>query len=537
MRSFINFFSRLWTLFRSLKPLYQLGAGALLVVVIGTGIVLSKKNVSQEAPSDVPTVSVATIGGLAGNSSGSSVIGTVKSLSQADIFAQTAGTVTQINTHVGALVPAGFVIAAINNTTESAQVLQAQGVYDGAIATRNIIRLQSGNSQGSFAEAQTSARNTYASVYTAVDTTITNQADLLFGAPTPIGPKLLVDQGTSINLSQSRRDITNTLETWRSNINTSNLQEPEALLNQAFANTQAISVFLSDLASAANAHNSGATLVQLAALGMARTTLEGQLAAISSARDAYSAKKTAAQVGTVQTDSSTSETASADATIKSALGSLRAAQAVYERTVVRAPIGGTVNFMPLHVGDYVTNLMHVATVAQNGALEVVAYISEADRQSIAVGAHISVEGSYDGIVTTVAPALDPVNRQIEIHIAITKAPELLNGQTVRITLPSEITAPTKGSIINPAMTIATTTASSTNQQLIPLTALKLTPSARVIFSVGTDNRLVAHAVEIGDVHGDRIVVITSVSADLLIVTDARGLSEGEKVIVSTSTTP
>jgi hypothetical protein len=32
-------------------------------------------------------------------------------------------------------------------------------------------------------------------------------------------------------------------------------------------------------------------------------------------------------------------------------------------------------------------------------------------------------------------------------------------------------------------------------------------------------------------------VITSVSADLLIVTDARGLSEGEKVIVSTSTTP
>ena len=55
---------------------------------------------------------------------------------------------------------------------------------------------------------------------------------------------------------------------------------------------------------------------------------------------------------------------------------------------------------------------------------------------------------------------------------------------------------------------------------------------RIVFSVGEDGRLVAHHVEIGEVRGDRLEILSPLPLDLRIVTDARGLSEGELVNVA-----
>jgi multidrug efflux pump subunit AcrA (membrane-fusion protein) len=178
-----------------------------------------------------------------------------------------------------------------------------------------------------------------------------------------------------------------------------------------------------------------------------------------------------------------------------------------------------VNFLTLHVGDYVAPLTHVATVAQNGALEIVAYVSEDNRDLLVVGSKVKVEDEFDGIITSISPALDPVTKQIEVHVAVTGANELVNGQSVRIALSNAV---------------ATPAVAATGPILLPLTALKLTPSSRVVFSVGEDGRLVSHPVEIGDVHGDRIEVLTQLPGDLRIVTDARGLSEGQKVNVNSA---
>jgi hypothetical protein len=59
----------------------------------------------------------------------------------------------------------------------------------------------------------------------------------------------------------------------------------------------------------------------------------------------------------------------------------------------------------------------------------------------------------------------------------------------------------------------------------------------VVFSIGEDGRLLSHSVQIGDVRGDRIEVLTPLPQELRIVTDARGLSEGQKVTVADSVTP
>jgi len=144
---------------------------------------------------------------------------------------------------------------------------------------------------------------------------------------------------------------------------------------------------------------------------------------------------------------------------------------------------------------------------------------------------VNVEGGYTGLVTSIAPALDPNTKQIEVHIAVDGSTKLVNGQSVRITVPSE--NPTSAAAENGTASASSTPAST--QVLLPLAAVKLLPESRAVFTVSNDGRLVAHSVTIGDVIGDRILVTSGVTPDMIIVTDARGLSEGQKVNVATST--
>jgi len=176
------------------------------------------------------------------------------------------------------------------------------------------------------------------------------------------------------------------------------------------------------------------------------------------------------------------------------------------------------------VGDYVTALMHVATVAQNGALEIVAYVSEDNRDLLVAGGRVTVDGEYAGIITSVAPALDPVTKQIEVHVAVTGASELVNGQSVHIALP-DLAPREEAPVVNEGPI------------LLPLASVKLRAGDRIVFSVGEDSRLVAHPVEVGEVRGDRIEIRSELAADLRIVADARGLAEGEQVQVASSVMP
>jgi multidrug efflux pump subunit AcrA (membrane-fusion protein) len=157
--------------------------------------------------------------------------------------------------------------------------------------------------------------------------------------------------------------------------------------------------------------------------------------------------------------------------------------------------------------------MHVATVAQNGTLEIVAYVSEETRALLSVGMKVTVEDTYPATVTSIAPALDPMTKQIEVRVILSGKNSLVNGQSVRINILSD--APVEEPV----------------GPLIPLTAVKL-PSSRL--SSRSLTSLVAHQVEIGDVHGDRIEIITPLPGDLEIVVDARSLSEGQRVATELS---
>lgn len=493
--------SRVMTLIRPLQRRFNalprwgkiVAAVVLIIVVIG-GFAILRGSDKSTTTENLRSVTLRSVAELSGNGSAGSVLGTVRARAEATILTETAGTVERVNTTLGARVPAGFILIELENASERAAVLQAEGAYDSAVAARASV---------SPVDDDASARNVYRTTFSSIDTMIENDVDLFFGAQTPVGPDLLINpaNGDSETLSRQRTEIDHMMDSWREALSSAGTRDPELLLEEAESNVREVESFVEDIAIAANRSNSRATTAQIAALASARAEIQATLSLITNERTSYRR-------------GSTGSTASVDAGVKSALGTLRFAQANLEKTRVRAPIAGTVNFLPAMVGDYLTGFTHAATVAENSALEIVGYVSEDDRATLTVGTTVTIEESFAGLVTSISPALDPVAKQIEVHIALTGENDLVNGQSVRVLLPNAPTETVSGPLY------------------LPLASVKLRADDRVVFSVNAEGRLEATVVDIGMVRGDSIEILTPLDSALRIVSDARGLAEGERVNVA-----
>lgn len=488
---------KVWTWYRG-QVLWKQVAIALLLLAILIGLIVftSSLGKSVEAGDQPRTVTLASAGSLSGRGDGANVLGTVRSVTEATLLAESSGTVRSVRTTLGASVPAGFVIAELENSAQRASVLQAEGSYDAAIAARSSV---------SPSDTSASVRNTYRAAFSAIDSALQTQVDSVYGDPTPLGPQLLINavNPSSEYFSRARDALSQRMSAWRAHQATAASTDPGLLLDEAQGIVDATSSLLNDLTRAAGESSSTASATQIANLAAARATVNAQQAALAGSREAYRSK-------------SIGSTASVDASVKIALGTLRGAQAQLEKTLIRAPIGGTVNFLPIRVGDYVTQYLHVATVAQNGSLEIVTSVSEDERSQLSVGDRVRIDTQYGGVVTSIAPALDPSTRQIEVRIAVTDSETtFLNGQSVHITLPG-----------------AASVAREEGPLMLPLAAVKLRAGERLVFSVNEEGRLVPHLVTVGEVRGNRIEILSGLVPETRIVSDARGLSEGQKVSVA-----
>ncbi|HKZ42538.1 MAG TPA: hypothetical protein VJ044_16365, partial [Candidatus Hodarchaeales archaeon] len=69
---------------------------------------------------------------------------------------------------------------------------------------------------------------------------------------------------------------------------------------------------------------------------------------------------------------------------------------------------------------------------------------------------------------------------------------------------------------------------------IPISALKIETGRTIVFSVNEESQLVAHPVVLGSLLGDMVEIEKGLIPELSIVLDARGLREGQKVVVRQS---
>jgi len=177
-----------WRMFRSLRPWKQVvGAGLVAVVLLGLFFLLSSLSGTKTSTDQVRTVSLATVASLGGGGSGDSVLGLVRSVTEATLLAESGGTVRRVHTSLGARVPAGFVLAELDNASQRAAVLQAEGSYDAAIAARSAV---------SPADVTLSVRNTYRAAFAATDNALTSEVDSVFGDATAYGPELIISRGS-----------------------------------------------------------------------------------------------------------------------------------------------------------------------------------------------------------------------------------------------------------------------------------------------------------------------------------------------------
>lgn len=475
------------------------GVGAVLLVAVL--LHLGKGGAPADAVDTATHVTLASVASLSNAGGPLPVVGKVTSVSQASISALSGGEITSLRAKLGDRVAAGQVIASFENSSQQAAVLQAQGQYDAALASKVSV---------SPTDVRASAINAYRSAFNTLDTTLQSDVDLFFGDRTPYGPLLLLDDSRDNRfgkISLEREAIDEEMDLYRSKLALAASGDPVQNLDYAIALTQRVIDMLNQLAVAANRPQANATDAQIAALASARDDMAALASTLASERESYRA-------GSITTTSST------DASITIALGGLRAAQAALEKTYVRAPISGTIVSLPVNRGDFVSAGTVVAMISNPGALQVESYVTSADAKTLAVGGKATIEGGIAGTIVFIAPALDPLTGKIQVKVSPTSVfaagqGALTDGTTVTVSLDR---------------TGAKANAVAAQKLSIPIAAAKMTPQGPVVFTVASST-LVSHPITFGAIQGGQVEVTQGLSLDMDIVVDARGLSDGQLVVV------
>lgn len=504
-------------LFRWMKQHYFIsaaliiGIGALAVFAFGGGA-----PDEEPAAARVTEVRVGTVSGLTAANT-ATFVGTVRAVSEADIQTDRGGRVTSVRVAAGATVAPGTIIATLENASEQASVLQAQGAYQAALAAARQSTQGVAEANSALESANRNAITAVSTAYNSTTGLVQTEIDTYFSNANSSFPGLRINgYGATQTIVAARVSLENTLTKWRTAntalTTTSNLdqavEDSRRYVGEVIALTDSLiaAITRDDEGGSAGDAARAAQIDKLTAargslLGV-QSSLQGTLSSLDAARDA----KTRAEINA----SNNSGASASDAQITQALGSLRAAQANLEKTILRTPIGGVVEVLRIKTGDFLTPQTSIARVAGAQGLEVSIFAGENDRNLFAVGDTVTISETATGTVVNIAPAIDSLTQKTEIKVAI-NGMDLVNGDTVSVSL-------------------GTTTPRVNTTIQVPITALKFTDIAGSIFVVEND-RLKQVSVEVGAISGSLVTIKSGLDATTEFVLDARGRVVDEQVTV------
>lgn len=471
------------------------------------------------------------------------VVGTVRSATEATVLIEAPGRVTAVRKALGDRVYQGEVVAELENASQRAAVLQAEGSLQAAQAAyakisggtreeqRAILETSLASAESGVSSSLQSALTTLRSANAAIEDAIRRKTDPLFTNPTVSVREyniLTSDAGLAVTIENTRGSLQALLERLRTEANTLTAgSDLLSALDKTVTDLRTTQEYLDDIVrSLAGAIPT--TDVPESTLATYRTDAAAGQAAVSAAVSSVTAAKEAL-VGKIAArdiarknleqgivGGQKEDVAAAEAAVTQARAGLLSAQAQLGKTIVRAPFSGAINALPLDLGEYVQIGSPAVTIANNSLLEVRAAVTQQDAVFVSTGSIVRVEGKYDASVASVSPGLDPRTKKIEVRLALTDPrAELTNGQSVRIEIPRARRTVEPGASVN-----------------IPLSALKFTPEGPAVFTVEADGTLRAHSVEPGTIFGETIEIRSGLPAGADIVKDARGLRAGDRVTVS-----
>jgi RND family efflux transporter MFP subunit len=529
---------------RNIPLKYRIGGGIVLLLIILLGWHFAHPAATTAAtPPTVAHVTLASVSSLSNQAGPLQVTGTVTSLSQATVLAQSSGEIVSLSHALGDHVGVGAVIASFDTSSQQAAVLQAQGAYEAAqaaLASASGNTAQNSNVTSSQASQNaqntgTAALATLESTYTTLDDAVHTKADTLFSNPRSANPTLngltIPNSQLIVTLQNERLAIESTLNDAKSIAANDSIADIDANIAAMSSDVQTVQTFLNNMVMMINQAVPNQVVSASAIAGYqtmistARSEVVSSMSSLAAAKSSYdSSLAGAATAANSATGGTSNSIAAAQANVKSALGALDAAQANLEKAIVRSPISGTIVSLSVTQGDYVSNFAPVAVISNPGALEVDTYVTSDDAKTLAIGGKATIDGTTNGTIVFIAPALDPTTGKIEVKIGITGSQSsLTDGSTVTVAITRSTTS---GSAVAKAGVPAAIT--------IPIASAKITPTGPVVFTVSSST-LVANPVVFGAINGSQVVIVSGITPETDIVTDARGLSDGETVIVDPGT--
>ena len=490
-----------------------LSAFFIMALLFGAGFSLHSKSTEEvvETQEILPTVRVSTVASLV-NESSLSLIGTVEAVNQASVQSEASGRIVAVRAALGDTVTAGSVLIQLENASQRAAVLQAEGVYESAIANASVSDVSLVQAQNNLAAANNEARNAIQTAYTTVSNGFFTQIDTMYRDPNSPLPSLFITDGNGQFLRNERKEFQTILPAWQAataaiTANTEISTDISDALNNVNRTRNLLDVFIKILQDRDNDTLNSEPVEQIIRdFNALRQSLDAIALRLQTSQT--SLVTAAESVNQAELSGTNQNISVANAQVKQALGSLRTAEANLAKTIIRAPIAGEVNRLDVKVGDFVGQQTIVAEIANNNALEVTTFVGETDKDALEIGQIVKLDGRYDGVITEIANAINQATLKTEVIIA-TETEELNNGDTVQI----EISGIEKA---------------QNTTIFVPISAVKFTDTAGSVYTVA-DGKLEAISVELGRITGTSVEILSGITIEDQIVVDARGLVIGQKV--------
>src|SRR3989344_5680599 len=196
------------------------GIGALVLVIAGVAYVATRSKPQVTPEVQIHSVEVKSVAELSAAATPLSLVGSVTSQSEATVRAEKSGQVVRVNTSLGARISAGAVAAEIENASERAAVLQAEGGLDAAQANlakvtggvrteqRSILEANVTAATAALESARSNALSTLLSAYATMDSGILATTDKLFTNPGKTGSKFdIVTTQTEVRAARNFLDL------------------------------------------------------------------------------------------------------------------------------------------------------------------------------------------------------------------------------------------------------------------------------------------------------------------------------------------
>jgi HlyD family secretion protein len=494
------------------------------VIAINSFFSSPKKEVTSSVKQK--SVTLKTIDELNENTTSLPLLGTVTSVNEATIRAESSGKLVRVYKRLGDYVNAGEIIAQFENSGERAALLQAEGVYEQAKAAREIARINSGTTGSTKNDARTLALTTISSAYQTMDDSIHVKTDTAFENPRTSDARFLLstpDQSLISSIENQRKRLEIIL-TEREAKNNRLTEDSDLLttLSELQNETNLVKEYLDSLSKAYIKAIPDGRFTQTSidtgkvSINLARTQITGIQQALTGSKTSLTQSSAASQIASLTTGEGSAVTSS-DAAVKQALGAYNGALSRLEKTIIRSPLSGTLNSLSIQTGDFIQPFAEVGVVSNNGSLEILSYVTENDAKRVIAGTQVSINEKAKGIITKVASALDPQTKKIEVRIAITQGKEtLINGESVTVIIESKENKQTQQKNNTPLS--------------IPLSALKMTPEGSYVLTVTASSSVVFVPVTTGAILGEKIEILSGVTRATKIIEDARGIKEGSIVI-------